>query len=292
MRLADLEVDPEALAGQVRERGYAIVPRAAPLGQQHRLRARAAEIVTAYAPEADGQAIFTTREQSRHADEYFLGSARTVRCFFEQDAVDPTTGGLRCPKERAINKIGHALHDLDPVFDEFSRAPLVGDVLGALGMREPLLVQSMYIFKQPGIGGEVAAHRDSSFLFTEPPSCVGFWWALQEATGANGCLQVIPGSHQQALERRFVVDWRRREARFTAPAPHYDPSTFVPVECAAGTLVVFDGGLVHASARNRSSRSREAYTVHAVEGAGRVWAADNWLQCQPGDPPLRGLDSR
>lgn len=37
----------------------------------------------------------------------------------------------------------------------------------------------MLIFKQRRIGGAVNPHQDSTFLFTDPPSCIGLWTALQ-----------------------------------------------------------------------------------------------------------------
>lgn len=42
-----------------------------------------------------------------------------------------------------------------------------------LGLSTPLAVQSMYIFKQPKIGGEVTPHQDGAFLYTvrTPYSC-------------------------------------------------------------------------------------------------------------------------
>ena len=66
----------------------------------------------------------------------------------------------------------------------------------AIGFAEPLLLQSMYIFKQPRIGGEVSCHQDSTFLHTEPLSCVGFWLALEDATEKNGCMWAEPGGHR------------------------------------------------------------------------------------------------
>ena len=69
----------------------------------------------------------------------------------------------------------------------------------------PLMVQSQYIFKQPAIGGKVVAHQDSTFVYTSPPSCIGFWVALEDASIENGCLMAIPGSHCAGLgSRRFV----------------------------------------------------------------------------------------
>ena len=57
-------------------------------------------------------------------------------------------------------------------------------------------VQSMYIFKQPGIGGKVGAHQDGTFLYTKPQSVVGMWYALEDCSKTNGCLWAVPGSHK------------------------------------------------------------------------------------------------
>src|SRR6185436_4191099 len=101
--------------------------------------------------------VFTTDEQTRTTDDYFLGSGDTIRFFFEAEALD-RDGRLAVPKRRAINKIGHALHDLDPIFERFSRDPRLAQIAAGIGMREPRLFQSMLILKPPGIGGEVGAH--------------------------------------------------------------------------------------------------------------------------------------
>jgi len=102
----------------------------------------------------DEQIVFSTTSK-RHAQErYFLESGDRIRFFFEEEAFD-AAGALRQSKARSINKVGHALHDLDPVFERFSRQPALARLPAELGMAEPLLLQSMYIFKQPRIGGEV-----------------------------------------------------------------------------------------------------------------------------------------
>jgi phytanoyl-CoA hydroxylase len=46
-----------------------------------------------------------------------------------------------------INKCGHALHDLDPLFEAFSRTPELASLAGDLGVEQPLRLQSMDIFK-------------------------------------------------------------------------------------------------------------------------------------------------
>jgi len=63
------------------------------------------------------------------------------------------------PKECLINKTGHALHFLDPVFTAYSQSPKVKELVRSLGYRDPVLPQSMYIFKQGKIGGEVTSHQ-------------------------------------------------------------------------------------------------------------------------------------
>jgi phytanoyl-CoA hydroxylase len=246
------------------------------------LRRRAAELVAACDP-ASVKSIFSTREQTRASDDYFLTSGDKIRFFFEEEAFD-ANGELRQPKELSINKIGHALHDLDPAFDRFSRTPALAALAADLGFLRPLLIQSMFIFKQPQIGGEVVCHQDATFLYTEPPGVVGFWFALEAATRENGCLWAIPGGHQRGLRSRFVRDGKGG-TRFEV----YDPTPWpqdelVPLEVPQGALIVLDGLLPHLSYANRSPRSRHAYTLHVIEG-GCHYPADNWLRRGPQMPP-------
>src|ERR1051326_7169053 len=127
-----------------------------------RLRARAAELVREFDPSV--VSVFSTHEQTRASDDYFLGSGDKIRFFFEEEAFDEN-GELRQPKELSINKIGHAMHDLDPVFTSFSHTDKLAEVAADVGLTDPLVLQSMYIFKQPYIGGEVVCHQDSTFLY-------------------------------------------------------------------------------------------------------------------------------
>jgi phytanoyl-CoA hydroxylase len=269
-----------------RDDGYLVLPGFKSADEIAALRERALAIVEAFDP-AEGAGIFSTRDQKRTADAWFLGSAASVRCFFEEEAFD-AEGRLRGPKALSINKIGHALHDLDPMFERFSHGPALAELAADLGIVRPQLWQSMFIFKQPGIGGEVGWHQDATFLHTEPLSVTGFWFALEDATLDNGCMWVEPGGHRGPLRERFVRtgDAVRMEALDATPWP--DRAGTVPLEAAAGSLVCFHGLLPHYSAPNRSALSRHAYTLHATDGRS-VWASDNWLQRGPQAPPLRGF---
>jgi len=249
---------------------------------------RATELVAAFEPDESTRSIFSTNEQTRTSDDYFLASGDRISFFFEPEAFG-ADGGLRVPLDRAINKFGHAQHDLDPVFDDFSRHPRMAELADSLGVGGHALIQSMLIFKQPGIGGEVSSHTDHTFLWTEPQSVVGFWFALEDATLDNGCLWALPGGHRRAPARRFR---RASQGGTTMQVLGPEPAPgegFIPLEVEAGTLIVLDGLLPHYSEANRSQSRRAAYTLHAIDPAAE-YPADNWLQ--RGDLPLRGFRDR
>ena len=266
--------------------GFLILSDFVPTNTCEALRARAEQLVTDFDP-AGVISIFTTHEQSRKSDEYFLGSGDKIRFFFEEDAFLPD-GSLKQSKERSINKIGHALHRLDPVFSEFSHSAAINELVAALKIEDPLLIQSMYIFKQPNIGGEVACHQDSTFLYTEPVEIAGLWFALEDATVENGCLWAIPGGHRCGLKSR----WLRSDQGMKFEVYDHEPwpeDKLVPLEVSKGSLILLHGLLPHRSFENRSQRSRHAYTLHLID-ADAKYPADNWLQRSASMPP-RGFES-
>ena len=249
------------------------------------LRNRANELVTEFDP-TQFSSIFSTKEQNRIADEYFLASANNISFFFEENAFNPDST-LKQIKEHSINKIGHALHDLDPVFDRFSRNKKIAQLASALSLTNPLLLQSMYIFKQPRIGGEVSCHQDSTFIYTEPTNILGLWFALEDVTLENGCLWVLPGEHKRGLKSRWVrTENSGMEFSIFSTEP-WPEDEMVPLEVAKGSLILLHGLLPHRSLENRSDKSRHAYTLHLIS-ADADYPADNWLQRSP-SMPLRGF---
>jgi phytanoyl-CoA hydroxylase len=275
-----------ALKDRFEADGFLVLPDFVGPGAIASLRARAAEIVAAFDPR-DAAPVFSTRDEAKtKSDAYFLRSGTTVRCFFEEEAFDES-GGLRQSKALSINKIGHAMHDLDPVFAAFSHGPKLAALAADLGNADPRVYQSMYIFKQPRIGGEVRWHQDATYFSTEPVTVTTLWFALARADRSNGCLWVQRGGHRTPLREQFVVDAGagRLEQRDAAPWPVEAEAEAVEVE--AGTLVVLHGLLPHYSAPNRSASSRHAYTLHFVDG--RVpYDPCNWLQ-REGDFPAQGF---
>jgi phytanoyl-CoA hydroxylase len=267
------------------EQGYLVVPGFKSAKDVRELRARADAIVADFDP-TETTSIFTTRDESTKDDDYFLGSADKIRCFFEEEAFDKE-GRLRQSKALSINKIGHAMHDLDPVFEAFSHGTALADVARSAGLNDPRVYQSMYIFKQPHIGGEVRWHQDATYFWTKPITVTTFWFALENADRRNGCLWAQPGGHRTPLRERFVVENGDAHVRKLDHTPWPTQESAVPLEVEEGTLVIFHGLLPHYSAPNRSASSRHAYTLHAVDASAK-YSTLNWLQ-RGANLPVRGF---
>ena len=266
--------------------GFLVMSDFADVASCDALRTRAEELVHDFDPSGI-VSIFSTREQNRRSDDYFLNSGDKIRFFFEEHAFLPD-GTLKQSKEQSINKIGHALHDFDPVFNEFSRRPAIEELVADLAIERPLLLQGMYIFKQPKIGGEVTCHQDSTFLYTEPQSIAGLWFALEDATLENGCLWAIPGGHKLGLKSRWLRN-ETGEMKFDVfDASAWPEEKLVPLEVSKGSLIILNGLLPHKSLANRSSKSRHAYTLHVIS-ADCHYPETNWLQRSP-ELPLRGFE--
>ncbi|EFA00565.1 phytanoyl-CoA dioxygenase domain-containing protein 1 homolog isoform X1 [Tribolium castaneum] len=233
-------------------------------------------------PEESKRAVFSSADSNilQDKDKYFLDSADKISYFYEADALGPN-GELKVKPELSLNKIGHALHELNPVFRRITLDERVKECCFQLGFEDPVVVQSMYIFKNPGLGSEVIAHQDASYLHTEPVKVVGFWIALEDATLENGCLWFSKGSHKSGVHRRYIRNPDKNSNDlliYTSPPPYYQKSGFTAVPVKKGTCVLIHGQVVHFSEPNKSEKSRHAYTFHVVEQKNTKYSEDNWLQ--------------
>ncbi|KAK3087152.1 hypothetical protein FSP39_002401 [Pinctada imbricata] len=227
--------------------------------------------------------VFTTLEMKRTSDDYFMTSGDKIRFFFEDGAKDEK-GNLKVDKQKSLNKIGHALHILNPVFRKATFDDKIKNVAKSLQLANPVVCQSMVIFKQPGIGGEVVPHQDATFLYTDPMKLFGYWIALEDATMENGCLWFIPGSHKSGLygNRRMIRNPDDAEGQprtvFTNPVYEYNDSQFIPLPVKRGSLVLIHGEVVHKSLHNKSPKSRIIYTFHTFDQQNTEYSDKNWLQ--------------
>ncbi|KAM6985925.1 phytanoyl-CoA dioxygenase domain-containing protein 1 [Aplochiton taeniatus] len=212
--------------------------------------------------------------------DYFITSGDKIRFFFEKGVFNDK-GDFTVPKERSLNKIGHALHAIEPLYKTVTHSPKIQGIAKKLDMKKPVILQSMYIFKQPGIGGEVTPHQDATFLYTVPLGrVIGVWIALEDATLQNGCLWFIPGSHNSGISRRMVRTPKGTFplTDFTGREQEYDEMLFIPAPVKKGGVVLIHGEVVHRSARNTSEDSRHVYTFHLMDSKETSWSPDNWLQ--------------
>ncbi|MFV2091523.1 MAG: phytanoyl-CoA dioxygenase family protein [Hyphomicrobiales bacterium] len=246
---------------------------------------RMTQLVDTFDP-ATLKTVFDTSEQGHARNRYFRESGDKIRFFFEPGAFD-ASGALIADKHQALNKVGHALHDLDPVFDGFCRCPQNSALVAGLGLTDPGLIQSMFMFKSPRIGGEVTWHQDATFLSTQPETCVGLWFALEDATIENGCLYGLPGAHLGGVRQRYGYDEAGELIMDVLDPAPWPEEAQVALQAPRGTLIVLHGAAPHCSGPNLSAKPRRAFALHVIDRAAH-WRSDNWLT-RSANMPVRGF---
>lgn len=204
-------------------------------------------------------------------DEYFQASANNISFFFDPKAK--VNGEIKPFK--LLNKVGHALHERCPVYHRFSSQPKFFELMHELGQKKPALIQTMFIFKQPLFGDAVPAHQDATFLYTEPNSAIGLWFALEDADEHNGCLWVMPSGHLGPLKHRFMRD-SNGMSFFHEQKVRWPKKDFVPLPVKAGDAIVLHGFLPHFSEQNTSQKTRHAFTIHFIDKKCH-YPKSNWL---------------
>ncbi|ORX90000.1 phytanoyl-CoA dioxygenase [Basidiobolus meristosporus CBS 931.73] len=279
---AEFSFTPE-LKAKFDEDGYLVIPNFFTAEKAQELKERSDKLLNEFDLAGHPMTQFSTGERfqtNKHVgDDYFLTSGDKIRFFFEEAAFDEN-GALNRDKSKAVNKIGHGLHMHDQVFRDFTLDKRVQAIARALNFEKPVVLQSMVILKQPYIGGKVPSHQDSEFLYTDPPTARGFWFALEDCTPSNGTLSFIPGSHKNVpLRRRFVRDAENGGTKFIGEVQslEFPDDQFVTESVGRGSLVLLHGSVVHKSTPNLSANSRYIYTFHVIDMKAK-YADDNWLQ--------------
>lgn len=146
-------------------------------------------------------------------------------------------------------------------------------------------MQSMLFVKPPNFQGQ-AWHQDEIYIPTRDRSLTGAWIALDDATVENGCLWVLPGSHKSGYLYPQRSHNNEDEFDFAQESYGFDASTAIPVEVPAGSVVFFNGYLLHRSLKNRSNIFRRVLVNHYCNSYSLLpWSVE------PGQSPA-SADSR
>ncbi|WP_350281143.1 phytanoyl-CoA dioxygenase family protein [Kribbella sp. HUAS MG21] len=217
-----------------------------------------------------------------HRDEFERTGYTLVCGLFSTDEAERLRDHymeVRQRGPRAHDFAGHSSTDRDPLkryprmaqmhrWDETSLQwmidPRIDQVMTALLGRSPYAVQTMVYFKPPGSRGQ-ALHQDNFYLKADPGTCVAAWMALDRVDEANGCLEVVPGSHRWPILCTEKADTTVSFTDVTVPLP--STAGAVPVEMEPGDVLFFHGALVHGSNPNvTTDRFRRALIGHYIEG--------------------------
>ena len=215
-------------------------------------------------------------------DEFEQTGYTLVRGLFSTDEAERLRDHymeVRQRGPRSHDFAGHGSTDRDPLkryprmaqmhrWDDASLKwlidPRIDEVLTALLGRSPYAVQTMVYFKPAGSRGQ-ALHQDNFYLKADPGTCVAAWMALDHVDVANGCLEVVPGSHRWPILCTEKADTTVSFTDVTVPLP--STGSAVPVEMEPGDVLFFHGALVHGSNPNvTTDRFRRALIGHYIEG--------------------------
>jgi len=147
----------------------------------------------------------------------------------------------------------HFPHKLSEVMKSKLGHPTIVDVLTKCISPNVKCMQSMLFVKSSGKPGQ-AWHQDEVYIPTRDRSLTGGWIALDDATVENGCLWVIPGSHKRGI--MYFQEWHgdpRFDCALEARRFPWSNDDAVPVEVKAGSIVFFNGYLLHRSLPNYAS---------------------------------------
>jgi len=197
--------------------------------------------------------IMGKRPDFKHV--YFEGKAKEIL---------PTLG----PEQRqdAVRKLGMFI-EFDARLKAISHhAGLLRALKPLMGGATPEMFQDMALIKPPLLGREKPWHQDKAYFeYPLGTAVVGTWIALDEATIANGCMQILPGRHKEGP----ILHFQRRDWQICDNVIMGTKSVAVPLK--PGGLLFFDGMLPHGTPHNSSPTRRRALQFHYLpEGVAKI----------------------
>lgn len=170
----------------------------------------------------------------------------------------------------------HFPHKLSPLFQQVMKHPRIVEALTQVVGPNVKSMQSMLFIKSAGKPGQ-AWHQDEYFIPTRDRSLTAAWIALDDATRENGCLWAIPGSHTGIIwPQREHGDFETFDCTGEAFDFPYADDDAVSIEVKAGSVVMFNGYLLHRSLPNRAKGGyRRALVNHYMSAESLLpWLPD------------------
>jgi phytanoyl-CoA hydroxylase len=205
--------------------------------------------------------LFTPEEVDFYRDHYM--KLRAAGTYPGDDAgINPKSDDPLKRYPRMIH-----MHRWDEASFNWMLDPRLRECLTTFLGLEPFAVQTMLYFKPPKARGQ-ALHQDNYYLRVQPGTCIAAWLALDDCDEENGCLEVVPGSQHWPILCAKQADTNASFTDITVEIP--DDQEVHPVVMNAGSVLFFNGSLVHGSKPNiTEDRFRRSLIGHYIEGSAR-----------------------
>ncbi len=201
----------------------------------------------------DGEAIDTSRREIARLHQMAADLVAKDALKSSDFQLEPYAGQTHSSEPPILRKIENTrIHSA--WFRSLASHPELVAIIQQLLGEDLLLFRSTLMLKPAHHGSAHAFHQDSAYWPMDPPALVTVSIALDDATPNNGCIKVIPGSHQWALQ-----EWGHIAQSRDAPLSDredLDLSGQIDVPLKAGSAVLFHSKLVHGSGANTTDHSR------------------------------------
>ena len=213
---------------------------------------------------------FFKREGYLRYNKPVLKPARfdALKAYFEQKLNDwAVEGGGKSPEAMDVP------HFTDPKLFDWLFDPDVLDLVESLIGPDIALWSSHFICKPPGVGKRVPWHEDSAYWGTalDPMEVVTVWLAIDPSTPTNGCMCVIPRTHNHGYsEYEPVADPDKQVFHIEIKQGKVDESKAVAMTLQPNECSIHHARLIHGSGANTSPLRRCGYTMRYVPASSRL----------------------
>jgi phytanoyl-CoA hydroxylase len=203
----------------------------------------------------------------QRADDLALGNVKNPDVQMQLD-----TGGVYEELPAAVRAFdrGTMLYrkiqglETDELFERLVKHPLFLEICARqYGPHAPISIfRAMVMNKPAGQGTVLPWHQDGGDVWAlDRDPLVTVWVALDPATRANGCMEVVPGTHRLGLLSLYGSTVEEEHVKVHCPAERVQP-----LEVEAGHAVLLHNWLIHRSGVNPTSVPRRALTVCYMDG--------------------------